>query len=91
MIEIEEELTSDLQIVSYLHCGLCLKEYYADEDIKTKMSPRDYAMTETGFTRQGLQIWCKRHECNVAHIDFQGQKHPANLNANVSHLEEGSA
>jgi hypothetical protein len=25
-----------------------------------------------------LQIWCKRHESNVAHIDFEGANHPAN-------------
>ena len=41
------------------------------------MSPREYASLEVGFTKEGLQIWCKRHEVNVMHIDFQGQRHPA--------------
>ena len=55
-----------------LHCGLCLREK------PPGVSPREYASLEIGYTEIGLQIWCKRHECNVAHIDFEGQKHPAN-------------
>lgn len=40
---------------------------------------KDWVRYNVGFTEIGLQIWCRRHEVNVAHIDFQGEKHPANI------------
>ena len=55
----------------FLHCGLCLGE------LPDNTSPREFAQLEVGFTEPRLQVWCKRHECNVIHIDFEGQKHPA--------------
>lgn len=61
-------------IASFVHCGLCIQEMPAGT------SPRLWAQLEVGFTKIGIQVWCKRHECNVMHIDFQGQKHPANTN-----------
>ena len=61
------------EISSFIHCGKCLPEKPDGQ------SPREWASLEVGFTEIGLQIWCKRHEVNVAHIDFQGQKHPANV------------
>lgn len=67
-------IPASLSITAYVHCGKCLKE------IPDGVSPRDWAELEVGFTKQGLQIWCKRHEVNVVHIDFEGQSHPANLN-----------
>ena len=36
---------------------------------------------DIGWTKLGLQVWCKKHNCNMMHIDFQGQQHPANLTA----------
>jgi len=62
------------QIGLYLHCGVCLNERPAHT------SPRDWAQLEVGWTKQGLQVWCKRHNCNVLHVDFEGCKHPANVN-----------
>ncbi len=29
---------------------------------------------EVGFTEIGLQIWCKKHNVNICHIDFNGNK-----------------
>ena len=60
-------------IESYMHCAKCLREK------PEGVSPRDWQQTEVGFTELGIQLWCKRHEVNIMHIDFQGQKHPANL------------
>jgi hypothetical protein len=60
-----------LQIVMYFHCKLCLDER------PPGTSPRDWAALEAGWTKKGLQIWCKRHEVNVIHIDFEGVKHIA--------------
>ena len=28
----------------------------------------------------GLQVWCKRHETNILHVDFEGNT-PANMRA----------
>ena len=73
----EEYLTAGNEIGFYLHCGLCL------EDIKTGASgpvtPAEYARLNIGYTHAGLQIWCVRHDVNVAHVDFEGQQHPANI------------
>jgi hypothetical protein len=69
----ERVIPSSNEIVRFMHCGLCLMEKPPDE------SPRTYAKLEVGFTALGIQVWCRRHEANVVHIDFQGQKHPANL------------
>ena len=59
------------QIEMFLHCGLCLKEKPAD------VSPSDWARVEVGWTPHGIQIWCRRHEANVLHINFEGIMHPA--------------
>jgi len=64
--------TAALGISTFFHCKLCLAEKPSD------VSPRDFASLEVGFTELGLQVWCKRHECNVIHISFEGQKHLAN-------------
>jgi hypothetical protein len=29
---------------------------------------------EVGWTPKGLQVWCKRCERNVLHLDFEGRK-----------------
>jgi hypothetical protein len=34
---------------------------------------------DVGFTDWGVQVWCRRHKVNVVHIDFQGQKIPADF------------
>jgi len=67
-----DNLPSSKSIIAFFHCALCLKEK------PQLVSPQDWSMLEVGFTVKGLQVWCKRHECNVIHINFQGQTHPAN-------------
>jgi hypothetical protein len=57
----------------FFHCKKCLAE--RPEDI----SPRDWTQFEFGTTKLGFQLWCRRHEVNVIHIDCQGQRHPADL------------
>jgi|TARA_Y100000401_G_scaffold21577_1_gene14439 hypothetical protein len=56
------------QIGAYIHCKKCLNELPEDQ------SPSEFAKTQTGWTEKGLQIWCNRHDLNIAHIDFLGQK-----------------
>lgn len=60
------------EIIQFVHCGKCASQRPATR------SPRQWARLEVGMTPIGLQVWCKRCECNVFHIDFEGQHHPAN-------------
>lgn len=74
------EVTNRLSIGAYMHCAKCLDERRAN---RTACSPADYARLSIGWTEVGIQIWCNRHNCNVMHVDFQGQKHPANTSARI--------
>lgn len=56
------------EIALFFHCKECLKEKPDDA------SPRDWSRLEVGWTPKGVQVWCIRHECDVCHIDFRGQK-----------------
>lgn len=52
------------EIAAYIHCSEC---------IKTKPSgvpPREWAQLEVGYTADGIQIWCRRHEWNIVHIKW---------------------
>jgi len=52
----------------YFHCKKCL------EELPMGMSPRDFSRNETGWTKEGIQVWCIRHDENVVHLDFKGNK-----------------
>lgn len=80
----ERHIPATHEIAGFIHCHKCLEERNNDAVLLMTTSPRTYASLEVGFTKLGLQIWCKRHECNVMHIDFQGHKHPANMDAEDS-------
>ena len=69
-------ITSDNAIRLFLHCALCSAEPHPG------LSATDYSDIEVGWTEQGIQAWCKRHKCNIVHIDFEGAKHPANTTRN---------
>ena len=60
-----------LNIDSYVVCSKCAEEV---AHIKPKISLQDYASVDIGFTRWGLQVWCRRHQTNIAHVDFNGQQ-----------------
>jgi len=60
-------------IKAFMHCRHCLAEK------PRSISPRDWSKIEVGWTEIGLQVWCRRHECNVLHVDFEGRTHPANV------------
>ena len=65
------ELHPEIQnsIVMFFHCKKC--------SAPSDMSPSDYQNIEAGWTEDGLQVWCKRHDLNIIHIDFEGHNHPA--------------
>jgi hypothetical protein len=57
------------------HCARCVAEFQTQQP--TGESPRTYARLSVGWTPRGLQVWCVRHNLNVLHVDFEGQRHPA--------------
>jgi len=58
--------TNDIQ--RFFHCKQCLNE------LPDNTSPREWVRIEAGWTKEGLQVWCVRHEMNVISLDFMGQK-----------------
>jgi len=77
-------IPNTLEIKTYFHCGECLKS------LPVGKSPREWGQLEVGFTVPGIQVWCKRHNLNVMHIDFHGEQHPANLTAKRKEFGNGS-
>ena len=60
-----------------MHCRVCIEELRAGK--AGTSSPKEYADIGVGVTKEGLQVWCNRHDINIVHIDFEGQQHPAAL------------
>ncbi len=56
------------EIKLYFHCGKCLDE--KPEGI----SPCEWQQIQAGWTLKGFQVWCKRHDINIVHMDLKGQK-----------------
>lgn len=63
------EPENDIQM--FFHCKKC-----ADE-LPERTSPQEYQQLEVGWTEAGLQVWCRRHNMNIIHVDFEGHCHPA--------------
>ena len=59
---IDDRRNASLEIELYLHCSECLK------DLPETIAPRTWQDVEAGLTKDGVQIWCKRHNCNIALI-----------------------
>ena len=53
-------------------CETCLKEYAAFQN--PDITLRDYIKVDVGFSRNGIQVWCQRHNKNVCHIDFESKR-----------------
>lgn len=73
-----EDISNDLCIGAYIHCGACVEDFKKGAPETRGNSPAAYSRYSLGWTPMGLQIWCNRHDCNIAHIDFEGAQHPAN-------------
>jgi hypothetical protein len=56
------------RIEQFWHCRQCI------EELPEGVTPRDFIHVEVGFTEAGIQVWCVRHEENIIHLDFLGQK-----------------
>jgi hypothetical protein len=49
---------------AYVHCRKCLDEW--TESFQGTCTPKQYARQQVATTRDGFQVWCTRHEVNVA-------------------------
>ena len=58
-------------------CATCLIEYETIQN--PDIALRDYIRVDVGFTRIGIQVWCQRHNRNVCHIDFEGDRPAADF------------
>lgn len=68
-------------IKAFWHCGKCLKEK------PNNVSPHEYCSIEAGWTLKGFQVWCKRHDVNIASFDLMGCK-VAMIPENYKNTEE---
>lgn len=60
-----ETPANTLSISAYIHCSLCITQ------LPKGQSPGSWAQLEIGFTPSGgIQVWCKRHDCNVMHLNL---------------------
>ncbi len=69
--KVQRHIPGTNEIKSFVHCRQCMSNIPHGE------SPRSWAALEVGFTELGIQVWCKRCEINVFHMDLEGTKHPA--------------
>ena len=53
-------------------CHKCFEEFKKDPSISPSL--RDYTLLDVGFTDIGIQVWCRRHERNVCHVNFDGNQ-----------------
>ena len=58
-------------------CASCFKEYETLQN--PDITLRDYIKVDVGFTRIGIQVWCQRHNKNICHIDFEGNRPSADF------------
>jgi hypothetical protein len=60
----KREIPNTRSITAFMHCVSCIKEGLGQS-------------IEAGWTALGFQVWCRTHNCNIVHVDFEDQKHPA--------------
>ena len=64
-IKVDSESEVPLLIKTYLHCQQCLDH----KDLT--QSPREVQALEIGITADGVQVWCRTCDQNVAHFRMQ--------------------
>lgn len=58
------------RIERFMHCRKCLVE------LPEGQSPQDYARLAVGFTNNGVQVWCNRHDEEVVHLTLLDSVEP---------------
>lgn len=64
MITFSRDPNYPKEMVGAIHCQRCLKETPDGWHIS------QWEDLEVGLTVHGMQVWCRRHDCNVEVIDF---------------------
>ena len=54
----------------WVHCGKCMLAKPKD------VTPEKWARNNVKVTRDGVQIWCTRHDLNVAHVQVDWGHEP---------------
>ena len=60
-----------------LVCSACADDFSAGQSDAASL--RDFMRIDVGFTKDGLQIWCQRHDRNICVIDFDGARPTADF------------
>ena len=68
-------------------CAKCLDEM--SQGLTDVKSLQDYSKFDIGFTDNGLQVWCRRHDLNVVHIDFEGMMPDADFRCLEKKSDQG--
>ena len=62
------------ELVEEFVCERCAEEF---ERRRGEFLPtatfHDYQALEVGLTEHGIQVWCRRHERNVVHLDLRAR------------------
>ena len=57
-------IENGLQIEANIYCEACQRER------PDCITPQKWSRLDVGWTENGLQVWCRRHDCNVLQIDL---------------------
>lgn len=60
-----KKLKHKSKIKRFIHCKKCVEE--KTDDTQSYM---EYSKLSVGYTDDGIQVWCERHNENVTHFDF---------------------
>ena len=60
------------QIRQHVISAKCEEEFQTGSTDSSSL--QNYTKLDVGFTDIGIQVWCRRHDANVVHINFNGQK-----------------
>ena len=60
------------QINQHVICGKCKEEFQVGSTNSSSLQA--YTKLDVGFTKIGIQVWCRRHDANVVQVNFDGQK-----------------
>ena len=75
MVDLLEVLQNGIE--QNIICSKCETEFLLGST--DSRSLQDYSRLDIGFTSIGVQVWWRRHDANVVHIDFAGQKPTADF------------
>tara|TARA_R110000782_G_scaffold206636_2_gene295187 strand:- start:413 stop:679 length:267 start_codon:yes stop_codon:yes gene_type:complete len=57
-------------IMGVMHCKKCLDEKPNGD----REDHADYAQLDIGWTPEGIQVWCRRHDTNVLILTLKGEE-----------------